>query len=257
MKDKLTALQRVLDIMDELREKCPWDRKQTIESLRILTIEETFELADAITDMDMDGIAEELGDLLLHIVFYAKIGEEKKAFDISSICNSLCEKLIRRHPHIYGDVDVANEEEVKQNWERIKLQEKGKKSALEGVPRSMPALPKALRIQEKSKKVGFEWDTTEQVWAKVEEEMAELQEAVAKGDKVEMEKEFGDVLFSLANYARFIEVDPEGALEKTNHKFIKRFQKIEEIVRSDGKELTDLDLLEMDALWNIVKRDIR
>jgi len=256
MSDKLTALQRVLDIMDELRVKCPWDKKQTIESLRILTIEETFELADAITDMDLAGIEEELGDLLLHIVFYARIGEEKKAFDIASICNKLSEKLIRRHPHIYGDVEVSNEEEVKQNWERIKLQEKGKKSALEGVPRSMPALPKALRIQEKSKKVGFEWDTTEQVWDKVEEELAELKEAVASGNKVEMEKEFGDVLFSLANYARFIDVDPEGALEKTNHKFIKRFQKIEEMAKADGKDLVDMSLEDMDVLWNIVKKDI-
>lgn len=256
MKDKLAAFERLLNTMDELREKCPWDRKQTIESLRVLTIEETYELADAITKADLPAISEELGDLLLHIVFYAKLGEEKEAFDIEKICTELCEKLERRHPHIYGDVEVADEEEVSQNWERIKLKEKGKTSALQGVPRSLPALPKALRIQDKAKKVGFEWDTKEEVWEKVKEEMDELHEAVEQGGQENIEKEFGDVLFSLANYARFIGVDPEGALDRTNLKFMQRFQKMEIIAKEGGRELGDMTLNEMDAIWNEVKKDI-
>ncbi len=254
--EKLAAFERILTIMDELREKCPWDRKQTIESLRILTIEETYELVDAITEQDMKSIEEELGDILLHIVFYAKIGEEQGAFDIASVINALCEKLINRHPHIYGDVTVNSEEEVLQNWEAIKLKE-GKKSALQGVPKSLPAVVKSLRIQEKAKKVGFEWDTKEQVWEKVQEELQELTEAVKNGEQIEIVKEYGDVLFSLINYARFIEVDPEHALEKTNKKFIARFQEMERIADSEGKSLTNMSLQEMDAIWDVVKKDIR
>jgi len=254
--EKLAAFERILTIMDELREKCPWDRKQTIESLRILTIEETYELVDAITEKDMKGIEEELGDILLHIVFYAKIGEEKGSFNIASVINGLCDKLINRHPHIYGDVVVNSEEEVLQNWEAIKLKE-GKKSALQGVPKSLPAVVKSLRIQEKAKKIGFEWDTKSQVWDKVQEELQELTEAVASGNQEEITKEYGDVLFSLINYARFIEVDPEHALEKTNKKFIARFQAMEGIAAAEGKSLTNMNLEEMDGLWEIAKKDIR
>lgn len=253
---KLDAFERILTIMEELREKCPWDRKQTLESLRTLTIEETYELTDAITEKDMVGIKEELGDLLLHIVFYAKIGEEKKAFDIESIIHTLCEKLIKRHPHIYGDVEVKNEKEVQANWEALKLKE-GKTSALQGVPKSLPALVKAIRIQEKAKKVGFEWDTKEQVWDKVEEELDELKEALQEGNQQHINKEYGDVLFSLVNYARFINVDPESALELTNKKFIKRFQKMEQLAKQDGKQLLDMTLREMDAIWNEVKKEIQ
>lgn len=252
---KLDAFERILTIMEELREKCPWDKKQTIESLRTLTIEETYELTDAITEKNMLGIKEELGDLLLHIVFYAKIGEEKEAFDIASIINNLCEKLIRRHPHIYGDTEVKNEQEVQANWEALKLKE-GKTSALQGVPKSLPALVKAIRIQEKAKKVGFEWDTKEQVWEKVEEELGELKEALEEGNQLEVNKEFGDVLFSLVNYARFIDVDPENALELTNKKFINRFKKMETIAKEQDKQLLDMTLREMDAIWNEVKKDI-
>lgn len=251
---KLDAFERILTIMEELRAKCPWDRKQTIESLRTLTIEETYELTDAITEKDMQGIKEELGDLLLHIVFYAKIGEEQKAFDIESIINGLCEKLIKRHPHVYGDMEVMDEQEVQSNWEALKLKE-GKKSALQGVPKSLPALVKAIRIQEKAKKVGFEWDTKDQVWAKVEEEMDELKEALEEGTPLEVKKEYGDVLFSLVNYARFIEVDPESALELTNKKFIQRFQKMEKIAQQQGKQLPEMNLEEMDAIWNEVKKE--
>lgn len=250
---KLQAFNRILDIMDELREKCPWDNQQTMESLRILTIEELYELTDAITAGNMTDVKEELGDLLLHIVFYAKIGEEKGDFDIASIIDDLCEKLIRRHPHIYGNVAIDDEEDVKRNWEAIKLKE-GKKSALQGVPKSLPALVKALRIQEKAQKVGFEWDTMEQVWEKVEEEIGELKEAIAAKNEEETAKEFGDVLFSLVNYARFIEVDPENALAMTNQKFINRFQKMEAVVAKQGKMLMDMTLREMDAIWNEVKK---
>ncbi|MCL4117310.1 UNVERIFIED_CONTAM: hypothetical protein GTU68_031541 [Idotea baltica] len=235
--------------MNELREQCPWDRKQTMETLRILTIEETYELAEAITKNDLPEVKEELGDLLLHIVFYSKIGEEKKAFDIADVINDLCEKLIRRHPHIYGDTTVESEEEVLRNWEAIKLTEKGKNSALQGVPKSLPALPKSLRIQEKAKKIGFEWDTKEQVWDKVKEEMAELQEAVESGNQTEIHKEFGDVLFSLSNYARFIKVDPEGALESTNQKFMSRFQIMEKLAKDRKLDLANMPLEKMDELW--------
>jgi XTP/dITP diphosphohydrolase len=251
MQEKLKAFERLLIIMDELREKCPWDKKQTFQTLRKLTIEETYELADAILDDDVNGIKEEIGDLMLHMVFYAKIGEEKNAFNIADALNAICEKLIHRHPHIYGDVEVADEEEVKRNWEQLKLKE-GKKSILEGVPKALPALVKAMRMQEKTKQVGFEWENTEQVWAKVEEEIGELNEAIEENlgqDKVE--DEFGDVLFSLVNYARFLDVDPEAALERTNRKFKKRFEYIE---KQAPKPLADMTLGEMDKLWNEAKK---
>jgi MazG family protein len=249
LQTKLDAFARLLKIMDELREQCPWDRKQTMESLRNLTIEETYELADAILDGDLKGINEELGDVMLHLVFYAKIGDEKNSFDIADTLNAVCEKLIFRHPHIYGDVVVKDEEEVKRNWEKLKLQEKGKKSVLEGVPRSLPAIVKAYRMQEKTAKIGFEWENPDQVWAKVEEEIGELKEAVnLLPDK--KEEEFGDVLFSLINYARFIGVDPETALEKTNRKFKSRFEFIE---ANAPRPLEDMSLMEMDALWNQAK----
>ena len=239
--------------MDELREKCPWDKKQTLESLRHLTIEETYELADAILENDLTEIKKELGDLLLHIVFYAKIGNEKKAFDIADIANSISDKLINRHPHIYGNLEVFTEEEVKQNWEKIKLKE-GKKSVLEGVPKSLPALIKANRIQDKVAGVGFDWEKPHQVWKKVQEELTELNEEIKKGNKEDIEKEFGDVLFSMINYARFINVNPENALEKTNKKFINRFQYIEESSRKKGKKLTDMSLSEMNFYWNESKK---
>ncbi len=250
---KLQAFERLLQIMDDLREKCPWDKKQTFATLRPLTIEETYELADAITNQDLKAIKEELGDLLLHLVFYAKIGEEQNAFDIGSIANALCDKMIKRHPHVYGDTSVDNEEDVKRNWEALKLKE-GKKSALEGVPQALPALIKAMRIQEKAKKTGFDWDTTDQVWEKVQEELGELQEAIAQNDAENMEKEFGDVLFSLINYARFLDIDPENALEKTNKKFTARFQAMEQIAQQQGKQLRNMTLAEMDDIWNIIKK---
>ena len=238
--------------MDELREQCPWDKKQTLESLRHLTIEETYELADAILENNLDELKGEIGDIMLHMVFYAKIAEEKGAFDIEDVLNFLCEKLIRRHPHIYGDTKVENEEQVKANWEKIKLQE-GKKSILSGVPNSLPAVVKAYRIQEKAKQVGFEWENKEQVFDKVNEEMAELQEVVydENSKQERLEEEFGDLMFSLINYARFLKVDPELALERTNRKFIKRFQYIEENAPKDLQEMT---LEEMDALWNEAKK---
>ncbi|MEO5943192.1 MAG: nucleoside triphosphate pyrophosphohydrolase [Ferruginibacter sp.] len=239
---------RLVKIMDELREKCPWDKKQTIETLRQLTIEETYELTDAITDKDWKGIKEELGDLLLHIVFYAKLGAEKNEFTLQEVINNVCEKLIIRHPHIYGDVKVTSDEDVKQNWEKIKLKE-GKKSVLSGVPKSLPAMVKAMRLQEKSKQVGFEWDNTSQVWDKVEEELGELQEAVVTGDKDKMEDELGDVLFSLVNFARFLQVDAENALERTNKKFIERFTGMEAAAAKENKFLHDMSLEEMEALW--------
>ncbi len=239
--------------MDELREKCPWDKKQTIQTLRHLTIEETYELADAITDEDWTGIKEELGDLMLHILFYSKIGTEQNKFTLDEVLNGICEKLIVRHPHIYGDVKVADEEDVKKNWEKIRLKE-GKKSVLGGVPPSLPAVVKATRIQEKAKQVGFEWENKEDVWKKVEEEINELQQAIAENDQTHIEEEFGDVLFSLINYARFLQVDAEGVLERTNKKFIQRFQKMEAIANSHGKNLTEMNLDEMDAIWNEVKK---
>ncbi len=249
-KQQLEAFDRLLTIMNELREQCPWDKKQTLESLRHLTIEEVYELGDAILDNDLEELKKELGDVLLHIVFYAKIGSEKKAFDIADIANSISDKLIHRHPHIYGDVTVENEEEVKQNWEKIKLQEgKGRKSVLEGVPKSLPALVKANRIQDKVAGVGFDWEEPQQVWEKVQEELTEFNEEVKAGNKENMEKEFGDVLFSMINYARFIKVNPENALEKTNKKFINRFQYLEEKARENGKDLSDMSLTEMDVFW--------
>ena len=247
-KEQLAAFNRLLDIMDELREKCPWDKKQTLESLRHLTIEETYELADAILDNDLQEIKKELGDVLLHIVFYAKIGSEKKVFDIGDVANSISDKLISRHPHIYGNVKVDNEEDVKRNWEQLKLKE-GKKSVLEGVPNSLPALVKASRIQEKVTGVGFDWEKPEQVWEKVQEELEELNEEIKKGNKANTEKEFGDVLFSMINYARFIDVNPENALEKTNKKFINRFQFLENAAKKEGKNLSDMTLTEMDVHW--------
>ncbi len=253
MQEKLKAFERLLIIMDELREKCPWDKKQTIESLRHLTIEETYELADAIIEKDMVNIKKELGDVLLHIVFYARIASETGNFDIADVINSLCEKLIHRHPHIYGDVVVENEQQVKENWEKLKLKE-GNKSVLGGVPTSLPSLVKASRIQEKARAVGFDWDNSEQVWGKVEEEMAEFKHEVdTKASKEKMEGEFGDVLFSLINYARFLEINPEDALEKTNKKFIKRFQYLESEAAKSGKQLSDMTLAEMDVYWNKAK----
>lgn len=254
MNEKLEAFGRILKIMDELRTQCPWDRKQTLESLRPLTIEETYELGDAILKADMPGIKEELGDLLLHIVFYAKIGEEKGAFDIATVINALCEKLIVRHPHIYGDVKVNNEEDVKQNWEQIKLKESsGKKSVLGGVPTSLPALIKAYRIQDKAAQVKFEWENIADVWKKVEEETGELHEAIDTQKQEKIEEEFGDLLFALVNYSRFLKVDPEAALERTNLKFMRRFQFIEQEAAKLNKSLNDMTLQEMDGIWNQAK----
>jgi len=252
MNEKLKAFERILKIMNELREQCPWDKKQTMETLRPLTIEEVYELNEAIAANNMKDVKEELGDILLHIVFYSKIGEEQGAFDVAEVINSLCEKLIHRHPHIYGDVKVQNEDEVKMNWEKLKLKE-GKKSVLQGVPKSLPALPKAQRIQDKVRMIGFDWENKEQVWEKVKEEIEELKEVVDRNDKVEIEKEFGDVLFSLVNYARFIDVNPEAALEKTNAKFIHRFQYMEEKALEEGKELSNMTLAEMDVWWEEAK----
>ena len=250
---QLRSFDRLLTIMDELREKCPWDKKQTFESLRHLTIEETYELGDAILNHDLNEIKKELGDLLLHIVFYAKIGSETDSVDIADVCNDICEKLIHRHPHIYGDTVVADEEEVKQNWEKLKLKE-GKKSVLEGVPASLPALVKASRIQDKVKGVGFDWEEPHQVWDKVQEELSELQVEVEKGNHEKIEAEFGDVLFSMINYARFLNVNPEDALERTNKKFIKRFQYLEGKASEVGKPLMDMTLAEMDVFWNEAKK---
>lgn len=251
--EQLAAFNRLLDVMDNLREKCPWDQKQTFESLRHLTIEETYELGDAILDHDLVEINKELGDLLLHIVFYAKIGSETNDFDIADVANNICDKLIYRHPHIYGEVVVQNEEEVKQNWEKLKLKE-GKKSVLEGVPKSLPALVKASRIQDKVKGVGFDWEEPHQVWDKVQEELSELQVEVENGNNDAIEAEFGDVLFSMINYARFLKINPEDALERTNKKFIKRFQYLESKAESLGKSLADMTLAEMDVFWNEAKK---
>ena len=256
---QIAAFDRLLTIMDELRAQCPWDKKQTTESLRHLTIEETFELSDAILEGNPEEIKKELGDILLHIVFYAKIGSEEGNFDISTLIDSLCEKLIRRHPHIYGDTKADDEEAVKQNWEKIKLKEKGNTSVLGGVPRSLPALIKSMRIQEKARGVGFDWEEKHQVWEKVEEEMQEFKEEfnAASDSEINKEKatgEFGDLLFSLINYARFIDINPEEALEKTNLKFIKRFQYLENAARESGKSLADMTLAEMDVYWNEAKK---
>ncbi len=247
------AFMRLVGIMDDLREKCPWDKKQTIQTLRPLTIEETYELADAITDNDWKGIKEEMGDLMLHLVFYAKIGTEQQQFTLEEAIHGVCEKLIHRHPHIYGDVEVKDDEEVKQNWEKLKLKE-GKKSILGGVPVSLPAVVKATRLQEKARTVGFEWDNREQVWDKVNEETQELHEAVAANDPEKIEEEFGDLLFSLINYARFLQIDAENALERTNKKFISRFTKMEQLAMQQGKPLADMTLGEMDAIWNAIKK---
>ena len=244
---------RLIKIMDELREKCPWDKKQTAATLRQLTIEETFELADAITENNWKDIKEELGDLLLHIIFYAKIGAEKNEFTLQEVIMGVCEKLIIRHPHIYGEVKVKDDEEVKQNWEKIKLKE-GKKSVLGGVPKSLPSMVKAMRLQEKSKQVGFEWDHRSQVWDKVQEELQELEEAVATGDIDKMEDELGDVFFSLVNFARFLQIDAENALERTNKKFILRFTRMEEEAAKENKFLHDMSLQQMDDLWNKIKK---
>ncbi|MEY2902379.1 MAG: hypothetical protein RLY89_1485 [Bacteroidota bacterium] len=253
LSDSFLAL---VKIMDELREQCPWDKKQTIQTLRPLTIEETYELADAITDNDWKGVKEELGDIMLHLLFYAKIGSEQQQFTLQEVLEGISAKLIHRHPHIYGEVKVQDEEEVKRNWEKLKMKE-GKKSVLGGVPTSLPAIVKATRIQEKAKQVGFEWDNKEDVWKKVQEEMEELQEAIETKTQEDVEEEFGDVLFSLANYARFLQIDAEGALEKTNKKFIRRFQEMESIALASGKELTTMSLDEMDQIWNQVKQQMK
>ncbi len=251
------AFDRLIRIMDELREKCPWDRKQTIGSLREHTIEETYELADAITEEDWEGIREEVGDLLLHVVFYSRIGSEEGRFELSDAIHAICDKLVARHPHIYGEVKVRDDEEVKRNWEKLKFRE-GKTSALSGVPVSLPAMVKAMRLQEKAKQVGFEWESREQVWEKVNEEMKELQDTISGNDgnsdkKSRTQEELGDVFFSLINYARFLNIDPENALELTNKKFTARFQQMEQNARQDGKKLTDMTLEEMDAIWNKIK----
>ena len=252
-KQQLEAISRLLDIMNDLREKCPWDKKQTFDSLRTLTLEETYELADAIADNDLEEVKKELGDLLLHIVFYSKLGAEIKVFDIADVANGICEKLISRHPHIYGDVQVENEEEVKQNWEKLKLKE-GKKSVLQGVPRGLSSVIKAQRIQEKAAGVGFEWEQTEQVINKVKEEWSEFEEEVQKGASSKMEEEFGDLLFSMINLSRFLKINPENALEATNKKFIKRFQYIEEQAQKMNTSLSAMSLEEMDQLWNEAKK---
>jgi XTP/dITP diphosphohydrolase len=252
MNKTAAAFTRLVDIMDELREKCPWDKKQTIHTLRKLTIEEMYELVDAISNDDYQGIKEEIGDIFLHLVFYAKIGKEKEAFTLEESLNAICDKLINRHPHIYGDVDVNSDEDVKQNWEQIKLAE-GKKSVLSGVPLALPAMIKAYRLQEKTATVGFEWENKDQVWEKVIEEENELLEAVETGDQNHMEEELGDYLFSIVNYARFINVDPESALERVNKKFKRRFEYIEQHA---NKPLSDMSLEEMDALWNQSKAKV-
>ncbi|AFL81746.1 MazG family protein [Aequorivita sublithincola DSM 14238] len=254
-KDQLQAFDRLLTIMDELRAQCPWDQKQTMQTLRHLTIEETYELGDAILENDLDEVKKELGDVLLHIVFYAKIGSETSDFDIADVCNEISEKLIFRHPHIYGDVEVADEEEVKRNWENLKLKE-GKKSVLEGVPKSLPALVKASRIQEKVAGVGFDWEEPQQVFEKLQEELGELQHEINENNLEKIEAEFGDVLFSMINYARFLKVNPENALERTNKKFIKRFQYLEGKAKEIDKSLKDMTLEEMDIFWNEAKTSI-
>jgi len=251
---QLKAFERLLNIMDELREQCPWDKKQTMETLRHLTIEEVYELGDAVLDNDLEEVKKELGDLLLHIVFYARIGSETNSFDIADVCHGISDKLIERHPHIYGDVKVENEEEVKRNWEQIKLKEKGKTSVLQGVPISLPAMVKANRIQDKVAGVGFDWEEPNQVWEKVEEELQEFKVEVDSGNTDKMESEFGDVLFSLINYARFLKINPENALERTNKKFIKRFQYLESKALEMNKKLSDMTLSEMDVFWEEAKK---
>ena len=253
MQNTADSFLRLVKIMDELREQCPWDKKQTIHTLRPLTLEETYELADAITENDWKGVKEELGDLMLHLVFYAKIGAEQNQFTLDEVINGVCEKLIHRHPHIYSDTHVNDEEDVKKNWEKLKLKE-GKTSVLSGVPKALPSMVKAMRLQEKAKQVGFEWDTTEQVWEKVEEEKAELFVAIESGNIDKMEDELGDVFFSLVNFARFLQVDAENALERTNKKFISRFTRMEAAALEQGKHLHDMSLEEMDSIWNTIKK---
>ena len=252
MKNKAKAFIRLVEIMDRLREECPWDKKQTIDSLRYLTIEEMYELSDAILDKNMDEIKKELGDLMLHIVFYSRIASEKKHFDITDVLNSISEKLIHRHPHIYGDVVANDVKQVKENWEKLKLKE-GKKSVLEGVPKSLPAIVKAYRIQEKVRGIGFDWENKNQVWDKVQEEIEEFQREEKKNDTEKMEEEFGDVLFSLVNYSRFVNVNPEDALEKTNKKFIRRFQFMEQKIKKDGLDLSKLSFEQMNNFWDMAK----
>ena len=251
---QLKAIDRLLTIMDELREQCPWDKEQTFESLRHLTIEETYELSDAILDRNLKEIKNELGDLLLHIAFYSKLGSEEKTFDIADVANSISEKLIHRHPHIYGDVQVQDEEEVKKNWEALKLKE-GKKSVLEGVPKGLPALVKAQRIQDKAAGVGFDWEQPDQVWEKVQEELAEFNTEIKKGSLKNREAEFGDLLFSMINYARFLKINPDTALEQTNQKFTKRFQYLEAKAKEMGKTLEQMTLTEMNLYWEEAKKE--
>jgi len=256
MKKKATAFIRLVEIMDRLREECPWDKKQTMDSLRYLTIEEMYELSDAILDKDMDEVKKELGDLLLHIVFYSRIASEKNYFDIADVLDGISDKLIHRHPHIYGDVKVTDEKQVKENWEKLKLKE-GKDSVLEGVPKSLPAIVKAFRIQEKVRGIGFDWDNKKQVWEKVKEEIKELKVEELKNNHDRIEAEFGDVLFSLVNYSRFIDVNPEDALERTNKRFIKRFQIMEDKIKNDGKNLSEMSFEEMGSYWDWAKKEYR
>ncbi|MBH83467.1 MAG: nucleoside triphosphate pyrophosphohydrolase [Flavobacteriales bacterium] len=252
MDARLTAFKRLLNIMDDLRSKCPWDMKQTIDSLRYLTLEEVYELSDAIIEGNMQEIKKELGDIMLHLIFYSKIASETNTFNITDVINGVCDKLIHRHPHIYGNIEVADEIDVKANWEKLKLKE-GKTSVLEGVPKSLPAMVKSMRIQEKASGVGFDWDNRQQVWDKVQEELTELKIEIDKGDSQKTSEEFGDLFFSLINYARFVYVNPEDALEKTNKKFVKRFKYMEKKIKSNGQELSDLTLKEMDMYWNEAK----
>jgi MazG family protein len=254
MNTRAEAFEKLVQIMDDLREKCPWDRKQTIQSLRQMTLEESYELADAITESDWKSIKEELGDLLLHILFYSKIASEQNQFTVEEVIEGISKKLVDRHPHIYGDVKVQDEEDVKRNWEKLKIKE-GKRSVLSGVPKTLPALVKAMRLQEKAKQVGFEWENRDQVWEKVKEEENELDQAIAENDQEKIEEEFGDLVFSLVNFARFLNVDAENALEITNKKFIKRFSQMEEKAMASGKNLNEMTLQEMDSIWNQIKRD--
>ncbi|MEO9965730.1 MAG: nucleoside triphosphate pyrophosphohydrolase [Reichenbachiella sp.] len=250
---KLAAFDRLLTVMDELRENCPWDMKQTLQSIRHLTIEETYELSDAILENDLEEVRKEIGDIMLHMVFYSRIASETNHFDVADVLNGICEKLIHRHPHIYGDTEVKDEKEVKENWEKLKLKEKGNVSVLGGVPKSLPAMVKAMRIQEKARGVGFDWDNQNQVWDKVHEELDEFKAEVEKGDEEKARDEFGDLLFSLVNYSRFVNIDPEEALERTNKKFIKRFQYLETESKKDGKTLGEMTLEEMDKYWEKAK----
>lgn len=252
---RLKAFERLLNIMDDLRAKCPWDKKQTLESLRYLSIEEMYELSDAILDNEMQEVKNELGDIMLHLVFYAKIASETNQFNITDVLNAICDKLVHRHPHIYANVEAVTEEEVRQNWEKMKLKE-GKKSVLEGVPRSLPAMVKAIRIQEKVRGVGFDWDDSDMVWQKVQEELEELKTELQIGNKVRIEQEFGDLLFSLINYSRFVDVNPEDALERTNKKFIQRFQHMEAVLNEEGKNLSEMALSEMNVYWERAKKII-